>query len=123
MRQATSRLTSLSSTSSTRPLSWVTSFFGSATAGDGATALAMCAEQHFDCLLMDVQMPVMDGLEATRALRRREREAGRDPVPIIALTANAMFEERQRCLAAGMDAHLAKPFRRRRLARLLSRYL
>jgi len=94
-----------------------------ATAGDGATALAMCAEQHFDCLLMDVQMPVMDGLEATRALRRREREAGRDPVPIIALTANAMFEERQRCLAAGMDAHLAKPFRRRRLARLLSRYL
>ncbi len=94
-----------------------------ATAGDGATALAMCAEQTFDCLLMDVQMPVMDGLEATRALRRREREAGRDPVPIIALTANAMFEERQRCLAAGMDAHLAKPFRRRRLARLLSRYL
>ena len=68
-------------------------------------------------------MPVMAGLEATRALRRREREAGRDPVPIIALTANAMFEERQRCLAAGMDAHLAKPFRRRRLARLLSRYL
>ena len=94
-----------------------------ATAGDGATALAMCAEQTFDCLLMDVQMPVMDGLEATRALRRREREAGRDPVPIIALTANAMFEERQRRLAAGMDAHLAKPFRRRRLARLLSRYL
>ncbi|MCH2559503.1 MAG: ATP-binding protein [Alcanivorax sp.] len=94
-----------------------------ATAGDGASALARAGEERFDCILMDVQMPVMDGLEATRALRRRERETGRDPVPIVALTANAMFEERQRCLAAGMDAHLAKPFRRHRLANLLSRFL
>ncbi len=94
-----------------------------ATAGDGASALARAGEERFDCILMDVQMPVMDGLEATRALRRRERENGRDPVPIVALTANAMFEERQRCLAAGMDAHLAKPFRRHRLANLLSRFL
>ena len=93
------------------------------TAGDGASALAMAGEQRFDCILMDVQMPVMDGLEATRALRRRERESGRDPIPIVALTANAMFEERQRCLAAGMDAHLAKPFRRNLLANLLSRFL
>ena len=93
------------------------------TAGDGASALALAGEQHFDCILMDVQMPIMDGLEATRALRRRERENGRDPVPIVALTANAMFEERQRCLAAGMDAHLAKPFRRHLLANLLSRFL
>ncbi|MCU5787004.1 ATP-binding protein, partial [Alloalcanivorax marinus] len=94
-----------------------------ATAGDGASALARAGEERFDCILMDVQMPVMDGLEATRALRRRERENGRDPVPIVALTANAMFEERQRCLAAGMDAHLAKPFRRHLLANLLSRFL
>ncbi|MBL7251496.1 ATP-binding protein [Alloalcanivorax sp. C16-2] len=93
------------------------------TAGDGASALALAGEQRFNCILMDVQMPIMDGLEATRALRRRERESGRDPVPIVALTANAMFEERQRCLAAGMDAHLAKPFRRNLLANLLSRFL
>lgn len=93
------------------------------TADDGAEALVEAGEQRFDCILMDVQMPVMDGLEATRALRRRERGSGRDPVPIVALTANAMPEQRQRCLAAGMDAHLAKPFRRHLLANLLSRLL
>lgn len=93
------------------------------TAGDGAEAVRLVESQPFDCLLMDVQMPVMDGLEATRRIRRRETEQGRRAVPIIALTANAMSDERRRCLEAGMDAHLAKPFRRHSLGRLLSRFL
>lgn len=94
-----------------------------ATAGDGQRALDLLEEQRFDCVLMDVQMPVMDGLAAARALRQREREQNRPPVPVVALTANVMGDERQRCLDAGMDAHLAKPFRRHVLARLLSRFL
>lgn len=93
------------------------------TAGDGKNALALTENQAFDCVLMDVQMPVMDGLEATRELRRREHQESRRAMPIIALTANAMGDERRRCLEAGMDAHLAKPFRRHTLARLLSRFL
>ncbi|ASK33206.1 hybrid sensor histidine kinase/response regulator (plasmid) [Alcanivorax sp. N3-2A] len=93
------------------------------TAGDGQHALELVRQRSFDCVLMDVQMPVMDGLTATRALRQWEREQSRPPLPVIALTANAMGDERQRCLDAGMDAHLAKPFRRHALARLLSRFL
>lgn len=91
--------------------------------GDGETALNTIQGENFDVVLMDVQMPVMDGLEATRAIRRWERAAGRSPVPIIALTANALGGERERCLASGMDDHLAKPYRRQLLAKLLSRYL
>ena len=65
----------------------------------------------------------MDGLEATHVMRQWERERGRAPIPVIALTANAMDEERDRCIAAGMNAHLAKPFRRQQLTRVLSPYL
>ncbi|MDX1804064.1 MAG: response regulator [Alcanivorax sp.] len=94
-----------------------------ATAEDGKQALTQLYEQHFDCVLMDVQMPVMDGLEATRALRSWERQQARPPLPVVALTANAMRDERDRCLEAGMDAHLAKPFRREALASVLEPYL
>ncbi|MCG8392652.1 MAG: ATP-binding protein [Pseudomonadales bacterium] len=93
------------------------------TAVNGSEGLAQARQRDFDCILMDVQMPVMDGLEATRELRRWEREKGRAPMPVVALTANAMDEERERCFAAGMNAHLAKPFRRQQLTRVLSPYL
>jgi signal transduction histidine kinase/DNA-binding response OmpR family regulator len=75
-------------------------------AEDGAEALAMASTGHYDLILMDVQMPVMDGLEATR--RIRELPAYRN-VPILALTANAYEEDIEVCVAAGMSAHVAKP--------------
>ena len=68
-------------------------------------------------------MPVMDGIEAVRRYREYERVNRTGHVPIIALTANALTGERERCLAAGMDDYLAKPFQRRKLLSLLARYL
>ena len=75
---------------------------------DGEQALQRWAEQPFDCILMDVQMPVMGGDEATRIIREREQGSGRH-IPIIALTAHAMVDERQRLLEQGFDAHVPKP--------------
>ncbi|MCC6930154.1 MAG: response regulator [Gemmatimonadaceae bacterium] len=76
-------------------------------APDGSAAVRRWSEGHFDLILMDCQMPGMDGLEATRQIRAAE--AGSTHVPIVALTANAMPEDRMACLAAGMDDHIAKP--------------
>jgi CheY-like chemotaxis protein len=75
---------------------------------DGAEAVERFRTETFDAVLMDVQMPVMGGLDAARAIRRLEAEGGRPRTPIIALTANAMAADRAECLAAGMDGHLAK---------------
>jgi two-component system sensor histidine kinase/response regulator len=77
-------------------------------AADGAQALDTLATQSFDLILMDAQMPVMDGFEATAAIRRLE-EKTRAHIPIIAMTAHAMVGDRQRCIEAGMDGYLAKP--------------
>lgn len=79
-------------------------------AEDGQQALDAFASQHFDLVLMDMQMPVMDGLAATRAIRDLEHQRGSVPTPIVMLTANAMPEHIQSSLDAGADAHLAKPF-------------
>ena len=79
-------------------------------AHDGAEAIACFSKNQFQLILMDVQMPVMDGLEATRKIREMERATGTH-VPIIALTARSMKGDDERCIAAGMDAHLGKPIR------------
>ncbi|SEI15268.1 His Kinase A (phospho-acceptor) domain-containing protein [Pseudomonas asplenii] len=85
-------------------------------AAHGGEALSQLEQQDFDLVLMDCNMPVMDGYEASRQIRR----SGRWPnLPIVALTANAMPEERERCRAAGMSDYLAKPFRREELMALL----
>lgn len=94
-----------------------------AVAGDGEQALERLAHDAFDVVLMDCQMPLLDGFEATRRLRRREAEAGSPRVPVIALTANALSGDRERCLAAGMDDYLAKPFRRDVLLQTLARHV
>jgi signal transduction histidine kinase/CheY-like chemotaxis protein len=80
------------------------------TCGDGETALQRMAEEDYDIVLMDCGMPVLDGLEATRRHRAWERQAGRAPVPIVALTAGALDADREACVAAGMDAFLGKPY-------------
>jgi len=89
-------------------------------ADNGLRAVECCAQTHIDLVLMDVQMPIMDGLTATREIRRAET-AGRR-VPILALTASAMTDEMDRCLAAGMDGLLAKPLQPVRLREMLERH-
>ena len=90
---------------------------------NGREALAMLEAERFDLVLMDCMMPEMDGLEATRELRRRETKAHRPRLPVIALTANAMRGDRDRCLAAGMDDYLAKPLTRDSLEATFERWL
>jgi PAS domain S-box-containing protein len=88
--------------------------------GTGRAALEALDEQEFDLVLMDVQMPDMDGLEATAAIREREKWSGKH-VPIIAMTAHAMTGDQERCLAAGMDGYVAKPISGQALATEINR--
>jgi CheY-like chemotaxis protein len=87
---------------------------------NGREAVEAVRRAPFDVVLMDVQMPEMDGLEATRAIRALE-SADRGRVPIVAMTARAMPRDREECLAAGMDGHLAKPIQPRELRAYLRR--
>jgi signal transduction histidine kinase/DNA-binding response OmpR family regulator len=92
-------------------------------AADGASALARLDEGRYDVVLMDCLLPGLDGLETTAELRRRESAAGREPTPVVALTANAMAGDRERCLAAGMDDYLSKPLAIETLEATLDRVL
>jgi CheY-like chemotaxis protein len=91
-----------------------------AIAGTGREAVNTYAQQRFDLILMDVQMPDLDGLEATMAIRNLERAAG-GHIPILALTAHAMSSDRDTCLAAGMDGFVTKPIRTEELFREIRR--
>ncbi|WP_300454410.1 response regulator [Accumulibacter sp.] len=92
-------------------------------ANDGAQAVAAARDVAYGAILMDCQMPVLDGYLASGQIRQAEHEAGRRRVPIIALTANALAGDRERCLAAGMDDYVSKPVTRQQLAAALGRYL
>jgi CheY-like chemotaxis protein/HPt (histidine-containing phosphotransfer) domain-containing protein len=94
----------------------------STVADNGQKALDLVCDVKFDLVLMDCQMPVMDGFEATAAIRRLPNARG-ERLPIVALTANAMQGDEQRCLAAGMNAFLSKPFTLAQLRALLIRWL
>jgi CheY-like chemotaxis protein len=78
---------------------------------NGLEALQSVQNGSFDLVLMDVQMPEMDGLEATRRIREWERQMQKPHVPIVAMTAHAMRGDKERCLAAGMDDYLSKPIK------------
>ena len=92
------------------------------TAENGLSGLHAFQRGAFDLVLMDMQMPVMDGYTATRAIRDWEREEGRRPTPILALTAHALKEDELKSLGAGCDGHLTKPIKKRVLLERLARY-
>ena len=94
---------------------------------DGEQAVARFGDEHFDLVLMDCQMPGVDGFEATGRIRRLEQSRAANGIarrntPIIALTANSLSGDRERCLEAGMDDHVAKPFRRAQLRAAMTRW-
>ncbi|MBF0620460.1 MAG: PocR ligand-binding domain-containing protein [Magnetococcales bacterium] len=88
---------------------------------NGAEAVARFKEDVFDLILMDIQMPIMDGYEATRRIRLWEQETHRDPTTIIALTAHAMVEESQQIMASGCNVHLTKPIGKKRLIKAINK--
>ena len=93
-------------------------------ARQGDIAVQWCQERSFDVILMDCEMPVMDGFEAARLIREIEqKDPARGHTPIVALTAHALSGDRENCLANGMDEYMSKPFDRHTLAVVLSRWL
>jgi two-component system sensor histidine kinase/response regulator len=91
-------------------------------AANGSEAYERTANEHFDLILMDCQMPVMDGFEATRAIRKREGRTGTH-VAIVAMTANALTGDREACFGAGMDDYISKPVAMNELKSTLDRWL
>ena len=96
---------------------------GAVHAVDGMEAVDLFQRRHFDAVLMDCEMPVMDGFEATRLIREHEIRSGAKRTPIIALTANALTGDREHCLERGMDDYLSKPIELRQLGFLVAKWL
>ena len=92
------------------------------TAENGKIAVDQFAKGEFDLVLMDMQMPVMDGYSATRQIRMMEKLSGNDPTPILALTAFALKEDTQKSLDAGCNGHLTKPIKKKKLLETLATY-
>ena len=92
-------------------------------AEDGQQALDQLQQARYTAVLMDCQMPVLDGWQATRRWRLQERATGAARTPIIALTANAVAGDRERCIDAGMDDYLAKPFEMTALSLLMAQHV
>jgi PAS domain S-box-containing protein len=90
--------------------------------GNGAQACEKIADSHFDIVFMDVEMPIMNGLEATKVIRGKEKKSGRD-IPIVAMTAYATKEDKEKCLVAGMNDYLVKPVKSKDLYALIDKLL
>jgi CheY-like chemotaxis protein len=90
---------------------------------NGKEALEAFTQASFDLILMDCHMPEMDGFEATRKIRETEKQSNMVRIPVVALTANAMQQDREECLNAGMDDHLSKPYTRLQIRATLERWL
>jgi len=98
-------------------------FVGVQIVENGALAVKAVSESSYDLVLMDIQMPEMDGHEATRQIRKLESESGKKRIPIIAMTAHAMKEDRDKCIAAGMDDYVSKPIDPKALLEVLECWL
>ena len=96
--------------------------FSAQTVANGKEVIAALSVGAYDCILMDCQMPEMDGFTATQAIREIEKKSAAH-IPIIALTANAMSEDKQRCLDCGMDDYISKPFKKETLMSVLEKWL
>ncbi|HOO62503.1 MAG TPA: ATP-binding protein [Synergistaceae bacterium] len=92
-------------------------------AENGLEALEKIENQPYDLVLMDVQMPEMDGLQATREIRKREKLLGLSRMPVVAMTANAYVEDREKCFAAGMDDYVAKPVKKNAFYGVVAKFL
>lgn len=92
-------------------------------AEDGAEALRKYEAKEYDLILMDIQLPEMDGYEVTREIRRKEKTDSKKHTTIVALTANAMVGDREKSLESGMDDYLAKPIELAKLESVLKKYL
>jgi len=97
--------------------------FAVQTVENGEKAIKKVRQQPFDLILMDCQMPLVDGLEATRQIRKMETEAGRSKTPIVALSGYTVEEAREKCLAAGMDDYLPKPFSASELKKMITKWI
>jgi len=92
-------------------------------ADNGKKALSLLEHTHYDLVLMDCQMPVMDGYEATKRIRELTSDINSSDIPVVALTANAMRKDIEKCLSVGMNAHIAKPIIHSELEQALIKWL